>query len=75
MQRLVKKRGTVSKHIKAFLIENNSQRVLGFSSVRELKEWARKRGYEVRRSPASDWLGREVYYTICYVILPTGEVD
>ena len=49
-----------------YLIENNSQKVLFFKSIKALKSWARRNGYEIRKSPLyDDW-----YYTIPYVTLP-----
>jgi len=55
----------------AILIENNSHRVLEFSSVRALKKWAKNHGWRIRRSWASDLYDIEVYYTDSYVTLPT----
>ena len=50
-----------------YLIENNSQVVLEFPSVKKLREWAKKHGYKVRKSPLSeDW-----YYTEAVTVLPT----
>lgn len=55
----------------AILIENNSQRALVFGSIKELKEYARKHGWKIKRSRwASEWMGLEVYYTENYTILP-----
>ena len=49
-----------------YLIENDSQVVLEFPSARKMREWAKKHGYVVRRSPLyENW-----YYTEPVVILP-----
>lgn len=50
-----------------YLIENDAHVVLEFPSVKKMREWAKKHGYKVRKSPLSEnW-----YYTEATVILPT----
>ena len=56
---------------KCYVIENNSQRVLEFESIAEMKRWAKERGWKVKRSPLSD----DCYYIDSYEILPTEEID
>jgi sialic acid synthase SpsE len=48
------------------LIENNAQVMLEFDTLRELKEYARKHGWEIKKSPTDN----RCYYTESYVILP-----
>ena len=50
-----------------YLIENDGQVVLEFPSVKKMREWAKKHGHKVRKSP----LGGNWYYTEAMVILPT----
>ncbi len=51
------------------LIENNSQRCLVFGSMRELRRWAERHGWRVKRSPTHP----NTYYTEPYVALPLFE--
>ena len=60
---------------KAILIENNSQTTLVFESISALKRWAKKHGWKVKKSWASDLSDVAVYYTESYVVLPTGFKD
>jgi hypothetical protein len=48
------------------LIENNSQSVIEFSSLKELKAYAKQNGYRIHRSPTKE----NCYYTESYVYLP-----
>ena len=54
-----------------FLIENNSQTMFIFRTLRELKEFARENGLHIKKSPTYP----RAYYTESYVILPTGYKD
>jgi len=49
-----------------FLIENNSQKIYVFDSLKELRQFAKKNKLHIKKSHASN-----TYYTESYVILPT----
>jgi len=53
--------------MKAYLIENNSHKILEFDSIKKLKEWAKKSGWKIKRCYENNW-----FYTESYVILPTN---
>jgi hypothetical protein len=55
-----------------FLIENSSQIMLRFKSLKALKEYAKQHNLKIKKS--WDWNGT-TYYTESYVTLPTGEID
>ena len=49
-----------------YIIENNSQRVFSFKTLKELREFAKKNNIKIKKSPLKpNW-----YYTESYVILP-----
>jgi len=54
-----------------FLIENNIQICLAFPTLKELREYAKKHRWKIKKS-RSDWNGT-TYYTESYVILPTED--
>ena len=49
------------------LIENNSHQVFTFASLKRLKEFARVKGYHIKRSPTRD----RTFYTESHVYLPS----
>jgi len=53
-----------------FLIENSSQIMLRFKSLKALKEYAKQHNLKIKKS----W-SENTYYTESHVILPTGEID
>lgn len=55
------------------LIENNAQVWFIFESLKELKEFAKQRGWKIKKSMTD--LNGTTYYTESYQILPTGEID
>jgi hypothetical protein len=56
----------VSRTKKVFLINNLAQVVLEFSSIKEMKEWAKKHNDKIKQSPLTDnW-----YYTEDFSVIP-----
>jgi GH35 family endo-1,4-beta-xylanase len=53
------------------LIENSSQQTFEFDSLKALRNFAKERGFKIRKSPTDD----RTYYTRSYTFLPTGEDD
>ena len=54
-----------------YLIDNFSHTMDKFDSKRRLKEFAKERGFIIKKSPTHD----RTYYTKDYTYLPTGFKD
>jgi len=54
-----------------YLIDNNSQEMLTFKTLKDLKSYAKEHGLKIKRSPLID----HCFYTESYVVLPTGYKD
>lgn len=51
-----------------YLIENQSHAILRYTSERKLREDAKRRGLQIKRS----WTDRNAFYTVSWEYIPGG---